>query len=350
MCFLSICITTYNQSDLLRDNINQIIKYRGDDIEIVVSDNCSTEDIKALVDSYDDSRIKYYRTQRNVGHDGNILFGLSKCIGKYVYLFRTRDTIIGDNIPKVIDYIKEFSDASFFLFSALDENGEVKMVLKDKVCRKGAKAIKLNGHIISHPSGMIYRTADLKLQKVEEYINSLFKDNLGFISHDMIQMILSLKGDFVTSKIFGWNYANTNKANDVSGNVDGKSKNIYDPKYIIRRFRCLYRFAYNELPTPYNSVYCRQLVRKYFKYVVIAYPLWLKDKDFLQHYKIENTQYNRVKSYCDLRRVVLEEIDRMRKSDQKKIEIALGVTSIKIPYWILRSQLGVLLRRFKLFK
>lgn len=350
MCVLSICITTFNQSDLLRNNLNQIIQYKGDEIEIVVSDNCSTEDIKTLVESYNDGRIKYYRTNSNVGQDGNVLFGLSKCSGEYSYLFRTRDSIISDNIPQIIDYIRHFPNASFFLFSALDEDSKEKMILKDRIYKKGNEAIGLLEKIISHPSGMLYKTSDLELNTIGKYINSFFETRYSFISHDMIQMALSMKGNFVTSHIFGWIYTNTNNVKSVSSNDEGYKENIYAPLYQNQRFRCLYWFAYNELSAPYNLLCCKQLIRRYIKYEVIAYPLWLRDKGFKQHYKIDNVKSNRIKTYCDLKKLILLETEKMNLSDQKVLRKALITTSLKIPYWIIRSIAGYILRTLKVIK
>ena len=57
---ISFCITVYNQSELVKKCIDSIVSYKGNDIEIVVSDDNSSENIRELLYTYHDDRIKYY--------------------------------------------------------------------------------------------------------------------------------------------------------------------------------------------------------------------------------------------------------------------------------------------------
>lgn len=65
---LSICLTAYNQLDLVHTNVAQIVKSKSDDIEIVVSDDCSEAPIEEMLSEFDDARIRYCR--------GNYVFHL----------------------------------------------------------------------------------------------------------------------------------------------------------------------------------------------------------------------------------------------------------------------------------
>ena len=113
MLKLSICFTVYNQIDMLKQNLDQIAKYQGDDIEVVISDDCSTDNIWMLIESYHDNRISYYRTEKNVGHDLNILHGIRCCKSNYVYVFRTRDNVFVENIPSIIKTLELYPDAGY---------------------------------------------------------------------------------------------------------------------------------------------------------------------------------------------------------------------------------------------
>ena len=55
-----------NRLDLLRYAVESVRLQDYNDWEIVVSDNCSEEDIAGYVESLGDSRIKYVRTERSV--------------------------------------------------------------------------------------------------------------------------------------------------------------------------------------------------------------------------------------------------------------------------------------------
>jgi len=64
---VSILIPTYNRANLLKRAIESALKQSYDNIEIIVSDNCSTDDTKEVVSKFMDNRIRYFRNERNLG-------------------------------------------------------------------------------------------------------------------------------------------------------------------------------------------------------------------------------------------------------------------------------------------
>lgn len=52
---LSICIPTYNRSQYLKETIDSIIgqeEFKSENVEIVISDNCSTDDTEIVCKKY----------------------------------------------------------------------------------------------------------------------------------------------------------------------------------------------------------------------------------------------------------------------------------------------------------
>ena len=64
---VSILITTYNRSRLLRRAINSVLSQDFADYEIVIIDDCSSDDTREVVASFSDTRIRYLRNETNVG-------------------------------------------------------------------------------------------------------------------------------------------------------------------------------------------------------------------------------------------------------------------------------------------
>ncbi len=92
--WLSICIPTYNRSDSLKITIDSIISQEGFDnsIEVIISDNASTDNTYNLVKSYEKySNIKYYRNKTNL-NDYNFILAISYAKGEYIKL-------LSDNKP-----------------------------------------------------------------------------------------------------------------------------------------------------------------------------------------------------------------------------------------------------------
>src|SRR4051812_32516281 len=64
---VSILITTYNRSRLLRRAVNSVFMQDFTDYELVIIDDCSPDDTRDVVASFQDPRIRYIRNETNVG-------------------------------------------------------------------------------------------------------------------------------------------------------------------------------------------------------------------------------------------------------------------------------------------
>ncbi len=83
---VSVGITTYNRHEGLRQTLECITTQTYPNLEIIVSDNCSDgQQTRAVVQSFmeNDSRIKYYRQETNLGQSRNFKFVLEESTGEY---------------------------------------------------------------------------------------------------------------------------------------------------------------------------------------------------------------------------------------------------------------------------
>lgn len=86
---LSICIPTYNRAEYLREGLDTLVNDPdfNEQIEIVISDNASTDNTKEIGESYASkySNIHYYRNDKNL-YDRNFEIVLKRASGKYLKL------------------------------------------------------------------------------------------------------------------------------------------------------------------------------------------------------------------------------------------------------------------------
>lgn len=70
---VTIMIPTYNQEDYISDAIESALIQDYENLEIVVSDDCSTDKTGEIAKKYaeKDSRCKYFRNEKNLGRVGN---------------------------------------------------------------------------------------------------------------------------------------------------------------------------------------------------------------------------------------------------------------------------------------
>lgn len=96
---ISVCIPTYNRCNLLRDTISKILKgFNGEneELEIVVSDNASTDDTEFVCSSFNDSRIKYFKNNENIGGSRNLQAALDRGTGKWLCVISDEDPVVFD--------------------------------------------------------------------------------------------------------------------------------------------------------------------------------------------------------------------------------------------------------------
>src|SRR6478672_8774736 len=81
---VSICIPVYNGERFIDDTIKCCINQTYTNIEILFSDNCSTDGTIARIKSYNDPRIKIFSNETNIGLVANYRKALSYASGKYM--------------------------------------------------------------------------------------------------------------------------------------------------------------------------------------------------------------------------------------------------------------------------
>lgn len=63
---VSILVCTYNRCDLLRRCITSVLKQDFKDFELIIIDDCSTDNTQEMISSYTDERIRYVRHAQNI--------------------------------------------------------------------------------------------------------------------------------------------------------------------------------------------------------------------------------------------------------------------------------------------
>jgi len=81
---VSVITPTYNRLEYLQQALKTAIKQTYHNIEIIVSDNCSPENPQAIVESFGDSRIRFFRNDTNLGMLTNTINTFKRARGKYV--------------------------------------------------------------------------------------------------------------------------------------------------------------------------------------------------------------------------------------------------------------------------
>ena len=113
MVKVSVCIPTYNRSDYLKYSVNSVLQQTYQDWELIVCDDGSTDDTPEVVNSYDDSRLRYVRHPENIGRSRNMRSGFDAAKGEYFIKFDDDDAIASDFLAKTVAILEHNTEADF---------------------------------------------------------------------------------------------------------------------------------------------------------------------------------------------------------------------------------------------
>lgn len=172
---LSICIPTYNRKSDLVKNLEMLCKYidelsLSNDVDIVVSDNCSTDGTEVVMEQFGHKDlVKYYRNTENIGAISNIINILSKSEAEFVMLLGDDDFISIEFLERTYKAINDNVDCIVPSYRNILPNGELTkkgrdLGKKSRIIKKGKKNCIINSWRGHQMSGLVVRREPLKLE------------------------------------------------------------------------------------------------------------------------------------------------------------------------------------------
>ncbi len=106
---ISVCMATYNGALYVREQLTSILGNLGDNDEVVVSDDNSTDDTVAIVTSLKDQRVRvlYNRTEDR-GHIRNFENALKHAEGDYIFLSDQDDVWYPDRVGRMMGSLEKY--------------------------------------------------------------------------------------------------------------------------------------------------------------------------------------------------------------------------------------------------
>lgn len=124
---VTIGIPTYNGSKRLPRPIQSIWAQNYPNLEIIISDNCSTDGTKELVENIgkEHPQIKYVGQEKNIGQVPNFYFVKQAATGKYFMWLSDDDFLEPGFLLKAVDFMEKHDDYSL-------ASGQIQFWLNDK--------------------------------------------------------------------------------------------------------------------------------------------------------------------------------------------------------------------------
>jgi glycosyltransferase involved in cell wall biosynthesis len=160
---VSICIPTYNRASMVHEAIQSAISQSYANLEILVVDNASSDNIREIVASYQDSRLKLVINEKNLGLFGNFNRCIELARGKYIHILHSDDAIDLTFTETCVTFLESHPSVAM-TFTAADmlAGGDSKpLILAEKnlvfQAPEGFQKILLTRNFIVCPSVMVRR-------------------------------------------------------------------------------------------------------------------------------------------------------------------------------------------------
>ena len=134
---VSVITPTYNRPEYLIEAIASAVNQTYQNIEIIVSDNCSPENPLSLIEKFNDSRIKFFRNNSNLGMFANTVGAFKKASGKYVASLLDDDAWEPEYLKKLVSPLEKHKDVAiaFCDHYIVDEHSKVDLEKTEQCSR-----------------------------------------------------------------------------------------------------------------------------------------------------------------------------------------------------------------------
>ncbi|OUP73979.1 hypothetical protein B5F09_10935 [Erysipelatoclostridium sp. An173] len=123
---VSIVMPNYNGAQYIKESIDSVLNQTYKDYELIIIDDCSTDNSKEIINSFSDSRIIkiFSEKNRHVAYTANLGFKSAK--GEYIARIDSDDVWENDKLEKQVKYMDENPEcgACFTRVNIIDENSK----------------------------------------------------------------------------------------------------------------------------------------------------------------------------------------------------------------------------------
>lgn len=120
---LSICIPTFNRCELLKDTLDSIVSesvfLETEKVEIVISNNCSTDETESVCQSFLErfpTKIRYVKPPEPISGDENFIFVLQHANARFLKLHTDKLLFLPGSLQKILQILetREVGNVLFF--------------------------------------------------------------------------------------------------------------------------------------------------------------------------------------------------------------------------------------------
>lgn len=227
---ISVAIPAF-KSRYLKEAITSVLNQTYNNFELIIVNDKSPEDLRSIVNSFNDSRIRYYENDYNIGKE-SVVKNWNKCLsyskGELFLMFSDDDLLEPEFLQEIVSLSEKYTDVDVFHTRVRQIDREGKTLTYSVSCPEWESCIDFIWH----------RLKNFRLQYVTEFVSRTerLKKNGGFVdlplawgSDDITWFLLSKENGIVcSSKVlanFRFSDINISRIGNLEKRLEGL--NIY---------------------------------------------------------------------------------------------------------------------------
>ena len=213
MITVSIIMPAYNVSEFVFRSINSVLNQTFQDWELLIVDDCSTDNTVEVIQSFADKRIKLIVNTNNLGGAGSRNVAIAKACGRYLAFLDSDDVWTPEKLDKQIAFMqRQKVGFSFSGYSTITEQDEIldKIEVPERV--SFSKLLKhnyigcLTAIYDTEPFGKIYMPSVRKRQDFALWLELLKRFDYAFGLNENLGYYRIRAGSLSASKIDAFKY------------------------------------------------------------------------------------------------------------------------------------------------
>lgn len=161
----SIIIPNYNRAEVIPKAIRSVLNQTYTNFELIVVDDCSTDNSFQLISKIADERLKVYRLKKNSGAAAARNYGIEKAIGDYISLLDSDDYYDPDFLKESFNVISKSPKTVGFIWTGVRyiEKGIYKDFIWKPAIKETPYLTFLNSLHIGTNSGITFKKEIFKV-------------------------------------------------------------------------------------------------------------------------------------------------------------------------------------------
>lgn len=119
---VSVIMPSYNTAEFIKETIESVLHQTYQNFEIIIVDDCSTDNTDEVVSSIKDERIKYLKNEKNSGAAISRNRALREAKGEWIAFLDSDDVWLPEKLEKQISFMKK--NGYKFSYTAYEEMNE----------------------------------------------------------------------------------------------------------------------------------------------------------------------------------------------------------------------------------